>query len=49
MFIKTEDAAGEDIQSRVLRNLKTNVKNHILSNKLHEQKKEEIKQKKHGI
>ena len=41
LFIKTEDDAEEDVQSRVLRNLKTNVKNHILSNKLHKQKKEE--------
>ena len=39
LFIKTEDDAGEDVQSRVLWNLKTNVKNHILSNKLHKQKK----------
>ena len=45
LFIKTEDDTGEDFQSRVLRNLKSNVKKHIFSNKLHKQKKEEIKQK----
>ena len=44
-FIKTEDDTGEEFQSRVLRNLKSNVKKHILYNKLHKQKKEEIKQK----
>ena len=44
-FIKTDDDAGEDVQLRVLKNLKTNVKNHILSNTLHKQKKEEIKKK----
>ena len=44
-FIKTEDDTGEEFQSRVLRNLKSNVKKYILYNKIHKQKKEEIKQK----